>query len=43
MTYRGRMKNGVVVLDGPSGIPEGSPVSVRPLKGRRQESPSDGL
>lgn len=35
MTYRGRMRNGVVVLDDPASIPDGAPVSVRPLKARR--------
>jgi hypothetical protein len=34
MTYRGRVKNGVVVLDDPSALPDGTEVSVRPLKGR---------
>jgi len=33
MTYRGKVKNGVVVLDDPKAIPEGVEVSVRPLKG----------
>ena len=32
MTYRGRVKNGVVVLEGPHAPPEGAPVSVRLLK-----------
>ena len=32
MTYRGRVKNGVVVLEPPGSLPEGSMVSVRPLK-----------
>ncbi len=32
MTYRGKVKNGVVVLEGPRLPPEGSPVSVRVLK-----------
>ena len=32
MTYRGKVKNGVVVLDGPHVPPEGAPVSVRLLK-----------
>ena len=32
MTYRGKVKNGVVVLEGPHVPPEGSPVSVRVLK-----------
>jgi hypothetical protein len=35
MTYRGKVKNGVVVLEGPQAPPEGSAVSVRVLKGRR--------
>jgi len=29
MTYRGRVKNGVVVLDTPGGLPEGAQVEVR--------------
>ncbi len=33
MTYRGKVKNGVVVLEKPSALPEGTEVSVRPLKG----------
>jgi hypothetical protein len=28
MTYRGRVKNGVVVLDDPAGLPEGAEVEV---------------
>jgi len=32
MTYRGHVKNGVVVLDAPVALPEGSPVSVEPLE-----------
>lgn len=32
MTFRGKMKNGVVVLNGPNAPPEGAPVSVRMLK-----------
>ena len=32
MTYRGKVKNGVVVLEGPNAPPEGAPVSVRVLK-----------
>jgi hypothetical protein len=35
MTYRGRVKNGVVVLDDPSALPDGTEVSVRPLKSRQ--------
>jgi hypothetical protein len=33
MTHRGKMTNGVVVLEDPKAIPEGTPVTVRPLKG----------
>ena len=29
MTYRGHMKNGIVVLDAPADIPEGAEVEVR--------------
>jgi hypothetical protein len=32
MTYRGTVKNGVVVLDDPSALPEGTQVSVRPAQ-----------
>jgi hypothetical protein len=31
MTYRGKIKNGVVVLEGPSGLPEGTEVDVSPV------------
>ena len=37
MTYRGKMKNGVVVLDDPTAIPEGADVSVRPVKGKARK------
>jgi hypothetical protein len=30
MTYRGRVKNGVIVLDSPAVLPEGSVVEVSP-------------
>lgn len=36
MTYRGRVRNGVVVLDKPARLPDGTEVSVRALKGRRR-------
>ena len=36
MMYRGKVKNGVVVLDDPTALPEGAEVSVRPLKPRRR-------
>jgi hypothetical protein len=32
MVYRGKLKNGVVVLDDVSGLPEGTEVAVRPVK-----------
>ncbi|HEX4053318.1 MAG TPA: hypothetical protein VHX86_03545 [Tepidisphaeraceae bacterium] len=32
MTYRGRMKNGVIVLESPASLPEGSEVEVNPLQ-----------
>ncbi len=32
MTYRGRIRNGVVVLTQPGGLAEGTEVSVRPRK-----------
>ena len=38
MTYRGRIENGVVVLDDPAGLPEGTEVSVRAVK-RRSRGP----
>jgi hypothetical protein len=43
MTYRGRVKNGVVVLDGQALIPEGTEVSVEPLQSGRAESADAGL
>jgi len=42
MTYRGTVKNGVVVLEGPRVPPEGSPVSVRVLKGSARRSTRGG-
>ena len=33
MTYRGKIRNGVVVLDKRARLPEGTSVTVRPLKG----------
>jgi len=32
MTYRGHVRNGVVVLDEPADLTDGTPVSVRPLR-----------
>ena len=31
MTYRGRVKNGVIALDAPAGLPEGAEVEVSPV------------
>jgi hypothetical protein len=38
MTYKGMVKNGVVVLEGTRFPPEGSPVSVRVLKAARSSA-----
>lgn len=40
MVYRGKVKNGVVVLDDPSALPEGTDVSVRALAGASGKSRS---
>lgn len=32
MTYKGHVRNGVVVLDEPAELPDGQEVSVRPLR-----------
>jgi hypothetical protein len=42
MTYRGRVKNGVVVLDGPARPPDGAEVSVRLLKPARRRRSARG-
>ncbi len=34
MTYRGRVKNGVVVLEGDAKIPEGTEVRIAPVEER---------
>lgn len=31
MTFRGHMKNGVVVVDGPIPLPDGTPVEIQPV------------
>ena len=36
MTYRGKVKKGVVILDEPDALPEGAEVSVRVLQRRAQ-------
>jgi len=39
MVYYGHVRNGVIVLDGPTFPPEGAIVSVRVLKGRSSARP----
>ncbi|HPD17635.1 MAG TPA: hypothetical protein PLE19_22070 [Planctomycetota bacterium] len=41
MTYKGHVKNGLVVLDEPASLREGERVSVRPLRRRRRPEPQD--
>lgn len=36
MTYRGRVVNGVIVLDDPAALPEGAEVQVQPINGEEQ-------
>ena len=44
MTYRGKIKDGVVVLDDPSGLPDGTEVNVRPVKIRsKTATPNLGI
>ena len=43
MTYKGKMKNGVVVLDGGHAPPDGAPVSVRLLKPPGRLKPFIGI
>ena len=38
MTVHGRVRNGVVVMDDPKALPEGTEVSVHPLKAKRRGS-----
>ncbi len=37
MTYKGHVKNGVVVLDEPAGLPDGAEVEVRPVEEPERE------
>ncbi len=40
MTYRGRVRNGVIVLDEPAALPEGAEVDVTPTRsGNQSELP----
>ena len=36
MTYRGRVKNGVVVLDDPTALPDGAEVSIRQVRSAKR-------
>lgn len=38
MTYRGRVKKGVVILDDPMGLPDGTEVEVAPLPEEKQKT-----
>ena len=40
MTYRGKVKNGIVILDKPGMLPDGAVVSVRPLAAARPKAKS---
>ena len=40
MTFRGRIKNGVVALDKPSALPEGTEVTERPIKSPKRAKSS---
>ena len=42
MTYRGRIKNGVVVLDAGARLPEGTEVRVETIEPKSQDRSSDG-
>ncbi len=41
MTYRGKVKGGVVVLEAPLPLPEGTTVEVRPLEEAQVEGADD--
>jgi len=43
MTFRGRVKNGVVVLDDPVGLGEGTVVRVEPVGTSDDDGAPDGL
>ena len=43
MTYRGRVKNGAVVLDEPTGLPEGVEVEVSLVSDGAETPPEGGL
>ena len=43
MTYRGRVENGVVVLEQPGALPEGTEVRVEPISERERRTLADRL
>ena len=43
MTYRGRIKNGVVVLDTGARLPEGTEVRVEPIESEAPDRGRDGI
>ncbi|MEX0718381.1 MAG: hypothetical protein WD066_17430 [Planctomycetaceae bacterium] len=43
MTYHGRVENGIVVLDDPAGLPEGTEVQVTPLASGEKSEPARSL
>ena len=40
MTYRGRVKNGVIVLDDSAALPDGTEVQIEPVNGGDEEGPT---
>ena len=40
MTYRGRVKNGVIVLDDPASLPDGTEVAIQPLGADEKQIPT---
>ncbi len=40
MTYRGRVKNGVIVLDDSAALPEGTEVEIEPVNGEDERGPT---
>ena len=40
MTYRGRVKNGVIVLDDSASLPDGTEVQIEPVNGEDERGPT---
>ncbi len=40
MTYRGRVKNGVIVLDDSAALPDGTEVQIEPVNGEDERGPT---